>query len=178
LSASSVGYHAANGGWAGDDIAIPIDLVDGTNEPRVQGGGQLTIEMQFSGDLSAMPLATVAPDPGPSYAVSAGGTPSQAILSFDADVAKGSYTVTLSGSATGEIKICYIEGDVNDDGVTTGGDMAEVQAGANWLLDLSVAADARADVNRDGAVTGGDMSEIQKGANWLLPDPPATCQNP
>jgi hypothetical protein len=96
------------------------------------------------------------------------------VLTYDANVAKGSYNITLSGAGEGVIPICYIEGDVNDDGVATGGDMSVVQSGANWLLKLDVA-DPRADVNRDGAVTGGDMSVIQAGANWLLPDPPATC---
>jgi hypothetical protein len=74
--------------------------------------------------------------------------------------------------------VCYVEGDVNCSGDTTGLDLARIQSPANWMKDLSQDPDPRADVNRDGEITGCDLAKTQSPAFWNQPVPPLTCTCP
>jgi len=172
-AASSVGEHTGEG-----DLALPIG-VDGLNEPRVQGGGELYLVLEFDGDVDAGGLsAAFAPALGVGASVTAGAASNMAEIHFDGNVATDRYTVTLSGAGEGSFDICYVQGDVNCSGDATGLDLAAIQSPGNWNKLLSEGASVRADVNRDGQATGLDLAAVQSPASWNQPVPPLTCGCP
>ncbi len=172
-SASSVGEHTGYG-----DIAFAIGA-NGTNEPRVQGGGELYLAMEFSGTVDVGGLTVnFTPAIGVGASVTAGAAANMAEIHFDGDVATNRYTVTVSGSGTGEFDVCYTRGDVNCSGDATGLDLAQIQSPSNWNKSLAEGANPRADVNRDGQATGLDLAAVQSPLSWNLPVPALTCECP
>lgn len=170
-AAESVGDHAGTG-----DVAFPIDLTTGMVEPRVQGGGELWVSLTFDQDVDAGSLSiSISPDPGVSFGLSAGAASNQAELRYDADVPTGRYEVTVAGNM---FPICYVKGDVNCSGDTTGLDLGAVQSPSNFNKTLGEGANPRADVNRDSQATGLDLGQIQSPSSWNQPVPPADCECP
>jgi hypothetical protein len=109
--------------------------------------------------------------------------PSVVLITFNMAVADDDcYVFDLSGlkSADGGVFgsgcedttfcLCYLEGDVDMDGMVAGLDMAKIVSPPNWLMPVGVAADRTADVDRDGTVAGLDAARVA--ANWL--NTPAT----
>jgi hypothetical protein len=170
-AADSVGAHTGSG-----DIAFPIDLTTGMVEPRVQGGGELWVNLTFDQDVDAGSLVvSISPDPGVGFGLSAGAASNQAELRYDADVPTGRYEVTVAGTM---FPICYAKGDVNCSGDATGLDLGAIQSPSNWNKTLAEGANPRADVNRDGQATGLDLGQVQSPTSWNQPVPPLTCTCP
>jgi len=128
------------------------------------------------GDFSV----SISPDPALTPTFSAGAAVNELNLSFDGTFPIGRYEFTIDNTL-GEpqtFPVCYLRGDVNCSGDTTGLDLAFIQSPANWMKDLSLAADPRADINRDGEITGCDLAKTQSPAFWNQPIPALTCTCP
>jgi hypothetical protein len=178
---ASVGWHDASGGYAGGVQSLAIDPASGLIEPRTVGAGGVWLSLTFDAEVAASSVSvTIEPDPGTSYAVSAGASSREVDVRFAGAVARGAYTVTVdvAGTAAGTFPVCYVAGDVNCSGDATGLDLAVIQSPGNWNQDLSQGASPRADVNRDGQVSGLDLAQVQSPANWNQPVPPLGCRCP
>ena len=167
ISAASVGAHD------GVDFELAIDLAKGLIEPRFQGNNELWIKLEFS-DFANVDDWTVTSSVAAHLEQNGSGLK----IIFDELLPKGEVDLSIScGGVETVIPYCYVVGDVDCSGNTTGLDVAEISAPANWFKTV-YEADPRADVDRNGSVTGLDVAIVSAPANWFLPDPPAPCGCP
>jgi hypothetical protein len=176
--AASIGWHDAAGSYAGGEQVLPVDFALGVVEPREMQDGGVWLNLTFDHDVAADDVSVaIDPPPGVGLVVAPGAAANEVAVQFDDAMPVGAYAVTVevTGQVAGTFPICYVPGDVNCSGDTTGLDLGAVQSPANWNRDLAEGADPRADVNRDGQVTGLDLARVQAPANWNQPVPALDC---
>jgi hypothetical protein len=179
--AYSGAWHSASGGFRGGYVELPIDLENGLVEPREQDAEEMSIRAVFDRRVTPDSVqVTVTPNPGATLSLAPGATGNELLLTMDRTMPMGRYAFTFTG-ATGDeqsFAICYVQGDVNCSGNTTGLDLSAIQHPSGWNRDLSQGAPPRCDVNRDGQVTAFDLALTHAPAYWNQPVPGPACRCP
>jgi hypothetical protein len=172
----SWGYHD---GPVNADLGIPLIVAGSSVEPRViddASARRLYIEVVFDFNMTAGPQS-VSTSPAIAGVTAIGDGSYSVLVTFpvSAPLDETCYNFDMAGStAVGggvepvgvDFCVCYLEADVNRDGVVNPGDRNQVVFPINLYKAADEAFDVTADVDRSGVVNIGDKNLVISALNF------------